>query len=53
VLRAAYTLGYYDVPRKISSHELGIRLKIGSSTLVGHRRRAERRLLAELFGKQG
>lgn len=50
VLTTAYVLGYYDTPRRISSQELGKRLKIGSSTLVGHRRRAERRLLAEIMG---
>jgi DNA-binding CsgD family transcriptional regulator len=50
VLTTAYELGYYDLPRRISSQQLGERLKIGSSTLVGHRRRAERRLLAELLG---
>lgn len=50
VLVMAYRLGYYDEPRKISSQELGERLKIGSSTLVEHRRRAERLLLAELIG---
>jgi len=52
VLAAAYSLGYYDIPRRISSQELGERLKIGSSTVVGHRRRAERRLLSELMGSQ-
>jgi len=51
VLVTAYRLGYYDEPRRISSLELARRMKITSSTLINHRRRAERRLLAELVGK--
>jgi DNA-binding CsgD family transcriptional regulator len=51
VLVSAYRLGYYDEPRRISSLELAKRLKVGSSTLINHRRRAERRLLAELVGR--
>jgi DNA-binding CsgD family transcriptional regulator len=51
VLVTAYRLGYYDDPRRISTQELADRLKIGSSTLVEHRRRAERLVLAELIGE--
>lgn len=51
VLVAAYRLGYYDEPRRISSSELARRMKVGSSTLINHRRRAERRLLAEIIGR--
>jgi hypothetical protein len=51
VLVAAYRLGYYDEPRRISSLELAKRMKVGSSTLINHRRRAERHLLAELIGR--
>ncbi len=51
VLVTAYRLGYYDEPRRISSLELAKRMKVGSSTLINHRRRAERRLLAELVGR--
>ncbi len=51
VLVAAYQLGYYDEPRRISSEELAKRMKIGSSTLINHRRSAERHILAELVGK--
>jgi predicted DNA binding protein len=50
VIVAAYRFGYYDVPRKISSLELARKMKVGSSTLINHRRRAERRLLAEIVG---
>ncbi|MDA4137393.1 MAG: helix-turn-helix domain-containing protein [Thaumarchaeota archaeon] len=51
VLVTAYRLGYYDEPRRISSLELARKMKVGSSTLINHRRRAERRLLAELVGQ--
>ncbi|MDA4112892.1 MAG: helix-turn-helix domain-containing protein [Thaumarchaeota archaeon] len=50
VLVTAYRLGYYDEPRRISSQELAKRMKVGSSTLINHRRRAERHLLAALVG---
>jgi predicted DNA binding protein len=50
VLIAAYRLGYYDLPKRVSSEELARRFKIRSPTLVVHRRRAERRLLAEVIG---
>lgn len=45
VLTTAYNLGYYDMPRRISSEQLAGKLKIGSSDLIKHRRKAERRLL--------
>lgn len=51
VLVTAYRLGYYDEPRRISSLELAKRLRVNSSTLINHRRRAERHLLAELIGR--
>jgi DNA-binding CsgD family transcriptional regulator len=50
VLITAYRLGYYDEPRRISSAELAKRLKIGASTLINHRRSAERHLLSEIVG---
>ena len=49
VLTAAYRLGYYDLPKKISSEALARRLGMRSSTLVVHRIKAERRLLEALF----
>jgi HTH DNA binding domain len=51
VLVTAYRLGYYDLPRRISSQQLASKLNVGSSTLINHRRRAERRLLAEMIGQ--
>jgi DNA-binding CsgD family transcriptional regulator len=51
VLITAYRLGYYDEPRRISSAELASKLKIGASTLINHRRSAERHLLSEIVGQ--
>lgn len=48
-LLAAYGLGYYDVPRRISSEELGRRLNVDKSTLVEHLRKAEKRLLSAVL----
>lgn len=48
VILSAFDLGYYDVPRRVSSEELAKRLNIREPTLVMHRRKAERRLLAAL-----
>ena len=50
-LLAAYSLGYYDVPRRTSSEELAKRLKIGTSTYAEHLRKAERRLLSSILSK--
>jgi len=49
VLVTAFELGYYDLPRKISSQELAKKLNLQSSTLVEHRRKAERRLLSGIL----
>lgn len=39
-------LGYYDVPRKISSEGAARHLKMDKSTFVEHIRKAERKILA-------
>ncbi|MGA2663402.1 MAG: helix-turn-helix domain-containing protein [Nitrososphaerales archaeon] len=49
VLITAYKLGYYDVPKRMGSEELAHRLGLVKSTFVAHRRKAERRLLAEIL----
>lgn len=49
VLITAYKLGYYDIPRRINSEQLAKKLNIGDSTLVEHLRKAERRLLVNIF----
>ncbi len=49
VLTTAYNSGYYDLPRKISSRQLAAKLRIGSSDLIKHRRKAERRVLSAVL----
>ena len=51
VLVAAYRLGYYDVPRRITSEELARKLDLVKSTLSAHVRKAERRLLTEMLSE--
>ena len=48
---AAYTLGYYDVPKKIGLVQLAERLNLSRSTLDMHLRRAERRLLNHIMNE--
>ena len=50
-LLAAYSLGYYDVPRRISSEQLAKRLKLGTSTYAEHLRKAERGLLSTVLSR--
>jgi hypothetical protein len=45
----AYGLGYYDVPRRVSSEEVSRHLDIDKSTFVEHIRKAERKLVAEVM----
>ena len=45
VLRVAYELGYYDIPRKITSEQLGRGLGMRAATVVEHLRKSEKRLL--------
>lgn len=45
VLLTAFALGYYDVPRRVSSEDLSRHLKADKSTIVEHLRKAERRLI--------
>ena len=49
VLRAAHRLGYYKVPRRISSRGLGRVLGLRAPTVVEHLRKAEQRLLDSLL----
>jgi hypothetical protein len=42
----AYGLGYYDVPRRVSSEEVARHLDVDKSTFVEHLRKAERNLVA-------
>lgn len=49
VLVAAYKLGYYDIPRKITSEELARKLNLVDSTVVEHLRKAERQLITYML----
>ena len=51
VLVTAYRLGYYDLPKKVTTRELAKKLGVDSSTIVIHRIKAERRLIAEVMGE--
>jgi DNA binding protein with HTH domain len=44
-LLTAFALGYYDVPRRISSEELSRHLNADKSTIVEHLRKAEKKLV--------
>jgi DNA-binding MarR family transcriptional regulator len=50
-LITAYSLGYYDVPRKVSSEEVSRHLNIDKSTFVEHLRKAERKIVAQVIAK--
>jgi hypothetical protein len=43
MLLTAYALGYYDVPRRISSDDLAGHLDVAKSTIAEHLRKAERK----------
>ena len=49
VLIASYRLGYYDVPRRISSEQLSKKLNLHKSALAAHRRKAELRVLSQIL----
>ena len=47
----AYTLGYYEVPKKITIAQLAERLGLALSTLDVHLRKAERRLMYHIMNE--
>jgi hypothetical protein len=51
VLITAYSLGYYDVPRKVSSEEVSRHLNMDKSTFIEHLRKAERKIVAQVIAK--
>jgi hypothetical protein len=52
VLIAAFDLGYYSLPRRISTEALAKKLGLHKSALQVHRRKAEMRLIAEVLKEQ-
>jgi hypothetical protein len=51
-LNAAFDLGYYSVPRRISSEALAEKLGLAPSTLNIHLRKAELHILSKVFFEQ-
>jgi DNA-binding CsgD family transcriptional regulator len=49
ILLTGYALGYYDVPRRISSDDLSRHLDVDKSTIVEHLRKAERKLIGSII----
>jgi hypothetical protein len=50
-LITAISLGYYDVPRIVSSEEVSRHLNMDKSTFVEHLRKAERKIVAQVIAK--
>jgi len=51
MLLTAYALGYYDIPRRISSDDLARHLNVDKSTTVEHLRKAERKLIGSIIAE--
>jgi predicted DNA binding protein len=51
ILLTGYALGYYDVPRKISSDDLSRHFNVDKSTIVEHIRKAERKLIGSIIAE--
>lgn len=49
ILRTAFNLGYFDVPRQVSTADVAEELDLDGSTVAEHLQRAERNLLSELL----
>ncbi|MGD6806826.1 MAG: helix-turn-helix domain-containing protein [Candidatus Bathyarchaeia archaeon] len=51
ILIASYKLGYFDLPRRVSSRQLAENLGLHKSALATHIRKAERRLLEDILSE--
>lgn len=49
VIRTAYEMGYYEVPRAVSTDEIADELDLDPSTVAEHLQRAERNVLGDLL----
>ena len=45
VIQTAYDMGYYEVPREVTTEDIAAELAVDSSTIAEHLQRAERNLL--------
>ena len=45
-MTAAYEMGYYEVPREVSTADVAAELGVDASTVTEHLQRAEHNLLA-------
>ncbi|WP_101295983.1 helix-turn-helix domain-containing protein [Halegenticoccus soli] len=50
VVRTAYEMGYYEVPRRVSTADVASELDVDQSTVSEHLQRAERNLLRHALG---
>ncbi len=47
-LLTAHSLGYYDLPKRVSSEELAGHLRLDKSTLLEHLRKAEKKVMTQV-----
>jgi hypothetical protein len=47
IVHAAYDMGFYEVPREVSTEEVAAELDLDASTIAEHLQRAERNLLSQ------
>ena len=47
-LLTAHSLGYYDLPKRVSSDELARHLRLDTSTVLEHLRRAEKKVMTQV-----
>ena len=52
VIQTAFDMGYYEVPRPVSTEEVAADLDLDSSTVAEHLQRAERNLLTVLLSSE-
>ena len=49
VIQTAFDMGYYEVPREVSTEEIAAELELDPSTVAEHLQRAERNVLGQLL----
>lgn len=48
-MQTAFNMGYYEVPREVSTEEIAAELGLDPSTVTEHLQRAERTVLSQLL----